>query len=375
MQRQTFKLVFIVAAVFIVLASMFFTQHLVEELSIEEAKKMEIWADATTRLIDNSSNDDISFLLKIIEANTTIPVAILNEEGEVDQFRNINAPVESKAFAKKIKNMKSNEPIVIKLDDDISLYLYFDDSRLIKYLAYFPYVQLGVIAVFLTIAFIAFASTKRAEQNKVWVGLSKETAHQLGTPISSLLAWVEIFKHKQPDASLMEEMGKDVNRLKVIAERFSNIGSKPKLQSANLKTTIENAAQYLRNRTSNKVLIETDIRTKSGVTVDLNESLFEWVIENLCKNAIDAMNGEGKITITAGDDGKKCFVDVQDTGKGMLKNKFKTVFQPGYTTKNRGWGLGLSLAKRIIEEYHEGKIYVKQSEVGKGTAFRILLNK
>ena len=382
MQRQTFKLVFIVAAVLIALSSMIFTHRLVRELSDEEKKKMEIWADATQRLIDDDFNNDISFLLKIIEANTTIPVVILNEIGSVDMSRNIdrerekkNLPIDSALLASKVEKIKRvHEPIIIQLDDDTKQYLYYDDSRLIKNLAYFPYVQLGVIAIFLTIAFIAFASTKRAEQNKVWVGLSKETAHQLGTPISSLLGWVEIFKHKQPTVSLMKEMEKDINRLEVIAERFSKIGSKPELQPVNLKATIENAVQYMRRRASNKVQISTDIQMDENTTIDLNVSLFEWVIENLCKNAIDAMDGEGKIFITVGEDGGKWFVDVQDTGKGVEKNKFKTIFQPGYTTKKRGWGLGLSLVKRIID-YHSGKIFVKQSEIGKGTSFRILLNK
>lgn len=375
---QTLKLVFILIAIAIVMASMYFTNSLVKKLSVEERRKMEIWAEATRQLVSMSEETNIEFALKIIEGNITIPVVMIDEDDNLSAHRNIKikGDDETAFFAKKIAELKAKHPpIKIVLEDNSIQYIYYDDSLLIKQLAFFPYVQLGIIAVFLAIAFLAFSSTKRAEQNQVWVGLSKETAHQLGTPISSLLAWVEIFKSKHVDETLMNEMQKDVNRLRIIAERFSKIGSKPELISVDLNQTLQNAVQYIRNRSSKKVKIETHILSGRQVMVPINVPLFEWVIENLCKNAIDAMDGEGNISISITELTANWCIDLQDTGKGIPKAKFKTVFSPGYTTKSRGWGLGLSLVKRIVEEYHSGKIFVKHSEIGIGTTFRILLNK
>jgi len=375
---QTLKLVFILIAIAIVMASMYFTNSLVKKLSVEERRKMEIWAEATRQLVSMGEETNIEFALKIIEGNITIPVVMVDEKDNLSAYRNIAVKGDDEAtfFAKKIAEFKAKHPpIPIVLEDNSVQYIYYDDSLLIKQLAFFPYVQLGIIAVFLAIAFLAFSSTKRAEQNQVWVGLSKETAHQLGTPISSLLAWVEIFKSKHVDETLMNEMQKDVNRLRIIAERFSKIGSKPELIPVDLNQTLQNAVQYIRNRSSKKVKIETHVFSGQQVMVPLNVPLFEWVIENLCKNAIDAMDGEGNINISITELTANWCIDVQDTGKGIPKSKFKTVFSPGYTTKSRGWGLGLSLVKRIVEEYHSGKIVVKHSEIGIGTTFRILLNK
>jgi K+-sensing histidine kinase KdpD len=375
---QTLKLVFILIAIAIVMASMYFTNSLVKKLSVEERRKMEIWAEATRQLVSMGEETNIEFALKIIEGNITIPVVMVDEKDNLSAYRNIAVKGDDEAtfFAKKIAEFKAKHPpIPIVLEDNSVQYIYYDDSLLIKQLAFFPYVQLGIIAVFLAIAFLAFSSTKRAEQNQVWVGLFKETAHQLGTPISSLLAWVEIFKSKHVDETLMNEMQKDVNRLRIIAERFSKIGSKPELIPVDLNQTLQNAVQYIRNRSSKKVKIETHVFSGQQVMVPLNVPLFEWVIENLCKNAIDAMDGEGNINISITELTANWCIDVQDTGKGIPKSKFKTVFSPGYTTKSRGWGLGLSLVKRIVEEYHSGKIVVKHSEIGIGTTFRILLNK
>ncbi len=370
-----FKLVFIIIGAAIVLISTLFTNNLAKSLAKEERKKIELWAEATRQFILADESTNIDFILKIIEENTTIPVIIVDKNDNKLHSRNINEPTTNidNFYIKEIARLKGkNPPIEVKLDDDLQ-YIYYDDSSLLKKLYYFPYIQLGIIFVFLLIAFLAFSSTKKEEQNRVWVGLSKETAHQLGTPISSLLAWVDILKARHEEDKLIGEMAKDVNRLRIIAERFSKIGSAPDLQIVSLNEALENAVTYINNRSSQKVDIRCHFPHDNPLFAKLNVPLFEWVIENLCKNAIDAMDGIGKIEITVSEKEKEVFIDVKDTGKGIERNKFKTIFSPGFTTKKRGWGLGLSLAKRIIEEYHGGKIFVKQSELQVGTTFRIIL--
>jgi hypothetical protein len=369
------KLVFIVIAAAIILASTYFTNRLANSLAAEEQKKVEIWAEATHQSIIADENTDITFISSIIQGNTTIPVIMTDENNNVIGSLNIEEPKTNieQFYKKKIEQFKNHRPaIMFKLDNTVQ-YLYYDDSLFLKQLYYFPYIQLGVIIIFLLVAFFAFSGTKKAEQNQVWVGLSKETAHQLGTPISSLLAWVDLLKMRHQDDNLIGEMEKDVNRLGIIAERFSKIGSKPDLQLVNLNETLQNAVQYMSNRTSQKVLIQCHFPHGEAVFIKLNVPLFEWVIENLCKNAIDAMDGSGSIDISVSAKNEEILIDVKDTGKGIEKGKFKVVFTPGFTTKKRGWGLGLSLAKRIIEEYHGGKIFVKQSEINTGTVFRIVL--
>lgn len=370
-----FKLVFIVIGAAIIIVSTLFTNRLAKSLALEEQKKIEIWAEATRQFILADENTNIDFILSIIEGNTTIPVIIVDEKDQLLHSRNVKEP-KSKVdefYRHKIADLKKQrEAIVVNLGD-AKQYIYYDDSLLLKQLYYFPYIQLGVIVIFLLISFFAFSSTKNAEQNRVWVGLSKETAHQLGTPISSLLAWVDLLKARYTDDKLIIEMSKDVNRLRIIAERFSKIGSAPDLNLVSLNETLLNAVQYMNNRSSQKVEIECHFKDENPVFVMLNVPLFEWVIENLCKNAIDAMDGIGRIDLYVNQKENDIFIDVQDTGKGIERAKFKTVFSPGFTTKKRGWGLGLSLAKRIIESYHNGKIFVKQSEIGKGTTFRIEL--
>lgn len=370
-----FKLVFIIIGAAIVLISTLFTNNLAKSLAKEERKKIELWAEATRQFILADESTNIDFILKIIEENTTIPVIIVDKNDNKLHSRNINEPTTNidNFYIKEIARLKGkNPPIEVKLDDDLQ-YIYYDDSSLLKKLYYFPYIQLGIIFVFLLIAFLAFSSTKKEEQNRVWVGLSKETAHQLGTPISSLLAWVDILKARHEEDKLIGEMAKDVNRLRIIAERFSKIGSAPDLQIVSLNEALENAVTYINNRSSQKVDIRCHFPHDNPLFAKLNVPLFEWVIENLCKNAIDAMDGIGKIEIIVSEKEKEVFIDVKDTGKGIERNKFKTIFSPGFTTKKRGWGLGLSLAKRIIEEYHGGKIFVKQSELQVGTTFRIIL--
>lgn len=371
---QRLRLVFIGTAALIVTASLFFTNKLTRQLATEEHKKMEIWAGAMRQVILAGENTDINFLSEIISGNTTIPVIMTDENDNLISSLNVNEPASktNDYYRREIERLKKkNSHIEVRIDNTLQ-HIYYDDSLLLKQLRYFPYIQLGVIFIFLLIAYLAFSGTKKAEQNQVWVGLSKETAHQLGTPISSLLAWLDLLRIRNDD-KLLTEMEKDVNRLKIIAERFSKIGSAPDLQLIKLNETITNAVQYISHRSSQKVIITCHFQTSDNDLIRMNVPLFEWVIENLCKNAIDAMNGNGKIDIFVQKKSNEYIVDVKDTGKGIEKNKFKAVFSTGYTTKPRGWGLGLSLAKRIIEEYHKGKIFVKQSEIDKGTTFRILM--
>lgn len=371
---QRLRLVFIGTAALIVTASLFFTNRLTRQLATEEHKKMEIWAGAMRQVILAGENTDINFLSEIISGNTTIPVIMTDENDNLISSLNVNEPASktNDYYRREIERLKKkNSHIEVRIDNSLQ-HIYYDDSLLLKQLRYFPYIQLGVIFIFLLIAYLAFSGTKKAEQNQVWVGLSKETAHQLGTPISSLLAWLDLLRMRNDD-KLLTEMEKDVNRLKIIAERFSKIGSAPDLQLVKLNETITNAVQYISHRSSQKVIITCHFQTSDNDLIRMNVPLFEWVIENLCKNAIDAMNGNGKIDIFVQKKSNEYIVDVKDTGKGIEKNKFKAVFSTGYTTKPRGWGLGLSLAKRIIEEYHKGKIFVKQSEIDKGTTFRILM--
>jgi len=374
---QHVKLVFIILGVGIVIASTYFSNKLASSLAEEERSKVEIWAEATRQLILADESNDLDFIISIIENNKTIPVILADANGNVLSSKNIKEPEKDVDlfYQQEINRLKNNKKLIeVKLAENNKQYIYYDDSHLLKQLYYFPYVQLGIIILFMLIAFFAFSSSKKAEQNRVWVGLSKETAHQLGTPISSLLAWVDMLKMKYSDDNKMIfEMSKDVNRLRIIAERFSKIGSVPDLDLVSLNETLQNSVQYVLNRTSDKVKIQCHFPDKNHIFIKLNVPLFEWVIENLCKNAIDAMDGTGKIYINITKTDKECFVDVRDTGKGIERSKFRTIFTPGFTTKSRGWGLGLSLAKRIIEEYHGGKIFVKSSEINTGTIFRIVL--
>jgi two-component system, sporulation sensor kinase D len=372
---QRLKLIFIVLAIGIVSVSTLFTNRLANSLALEERKKVEIWAEAIRQSNLANENTDLDLIIKIIEGNTTIPIIYTDVNNQVIFTRNLDEPKTaiSEFYRKKIANFKAKKaPIELKFDNS-KQYLYYDDSMFLKQLYYFPYVQFAVIITFILVAFFAFSGTKKAEQNQVWVGLSKETAHQLGTPISSLLAWVDLLKMRHQEDNLIGEMEKDVNRLRIIAERFSKIGSKPDLQIVSLNETLLNAVQYMTKRSSQKVTIQCHLPLEEAIFIKLNVPLFEWVIENLCKNAIDAMDGIGRIDINVTPKNDDIFIDIKDTGKGIDKRKFKVIFTPGFTTKKRGWGLGLSLAKRIIEEYHGGKIFVKQSELNAGTVFRIVL--
>ena len=375
--RQKGKLIFLLISVLLVGGVLYVSNDLVEDLSIEERKKMEIWAEATRELASDKTEMSMELILKVIQSNTSIPAIIVDDTGEINQYLNLNLPETDteKYLQEKLEQLKSKSNLIeINLGDEEKQYLYYDDSILLKRLSLYPYVQLGVMVLFVLIVYFALISTKKAEQNKVWVGLSKETAHQLGTPISSLMAWMDLLESSGVDPSLLSDMNKDVNRLSVIAERFSKIGSKPEMELIYVNEVLENATEYMRRRVSDKVLITTHLPSDAeGAMVCL--SLFEWVIENLCKNAVDTMNGEGRIDVYMTSEKQQIYIDIKDTGKGIARKNFKTVFNPGYTTKKRGWGLGLTLAKRIIEDYHAGRIYVKDSEVGKGTTFRIELKR
>ena len=372
--RQKLKIAFLAVSLLLVALFLIISNRLVEDLSTEEHNKMEIWAEATRSAASNVTNVDMNLILKILQSNTTIPIIIADDQGQVLQTHNLEIPNRhgEQFLQKKLQSLRDKEQVIeIYIDNDTSQYLYYDDSTLLKRLSYFPYIQLGVMILFLVIAYVALMSSKKAEQNKVWVGLSKETAHQLGTPLSSLMAWLDMLESQGTDPEIIDDMGKDVQRLSTIAERFSKIGSQPEREPADVKEVIDTAVDYMQHRISGKVHITVHTPEEKLEPQPLCRPLIEWVFENLCKNAIDAMDGEGNIDITLTHDESRYYIDVKDTGKGIARNRFKTIFHPGYTTKRRGWGLGLTLVKRIIEEYHNGRIYVKESEIGKGTTFRI----
>ena len=376
---------------------LYVSNRLVNDLTVQERERMEIWADATQRLVQQEADTDIDFLFSIIEQNNTIPVMMIDEDGNILEFRNFNlpdagrrkvtphdlSPRDRKDLTGRLHRAGGDGPVAriaehnehfmrIEVYEDTYQYIYYEDSDLLRRLSWYPYIQLGVMIFLAIIVFITIIYTKRAEQNRVWVGLSKETAHQLGTPISSLMAWSQLLGEYGVPSDVVTEIDKDVHRLSVIAERFSKIGSIPELELEYLNDTVERSLDYMRSRISGRVKIEMNLDpTDHGVRI--SRSLMEWVMENLTKNAVDAMGGAGTLTIATGMDKGHLYIDVTDTGKGIARKNFKNVFNPGFTTKKRGWGLGLTLVKRIIEEYHKGRIYVLRSEPGHGTTFRIEL--
>ena len=361
------KIALVVAAVIISVVSLLISNFLVKDLQKEERVRMEIWAQALRSLNTADEDTDLTLVLSVLEGNNTIPVIVLNKQGEIYDFRNIE---DSSSVSTYVKTMKSKGDTIV-VDDQLVCY---DDSLMLKRLSAWPYVQLGIVFILVVVALFALLASKKAEQNKVWVGLSKETAHQLGTPISSLMAWVELLKENYPGDELIPEMDKDVKRLELVAERFSKIGSLPELVDGSLNEVLKRVTDYMDRRTSKKVDISFNLPVDE-VIVKMNKALIEWVVENLCKNAVDAMEGDGKIELLLFEEEDRAIVEVKDNGKGIKKKDQKNVFTPGFTTKKRGWGLGLSLAKRIVEEYHKGKIFVMYSEPGVGTTFRIELSK
>ena len=372
------KIFLVIAAVVIAVVSLLVSHYLVRDLQREERAKMETWAEALQALNEADETTDLTLVLNVMQSNNTIPVIVLNPDGTVTDCRNVDVKGKDSAdyVARYGQRMyRAGDYIKIEYGDSADYQLVcYDESIMLKRLTQWPYVQLGIVMIFVVVAIFALLSSKKAEQNKVWVGLSKETAHQLGTPISSLMAWVEILKEQYPDDSLIPEMDKDVKRLERIAERFSKIGSLPEPVDASMNEVLEHVVDYMDRRTSKKVEMVRQL-PDHDVVVKMNASLFEWVIENLCKNAVDAMEGSGRIVLTLQEEPGRVVIEVADNGKGIRKKDLNNVFTPGFTTKKRGWGLGLSLAKRIVEEYHKGRIFVKQSEVGKGTTFRLELKK
>ena len=378
------KVILVIVAVLIAVISLIVSHRLIRDLEKEEQNKMEIWAEAMRTLNEADENTDLNLVLKVINENHTIPVIVMDSQGAIQSNRNIKLPnkskVDSVAYVQQLGRKLKTSGKYIRIffnesEEKEYIDVCYDDSFMLKRLSTYPYIQLGVVLIFVIVALFALLSSKKAEQNKVWVGLSKETAHQLGTPISSLMAWLAILKETYPDDTLIPEIDQDVKRLQLIADRFSKIGSAPELELYSLPKVLQNVVAYMNRRTSKKIAIESHISFEGNdQLVLMSPSLFEWVIENLCKNAVDAMGGVvGKIKISAFRESKKIVIEVSDTGKGIKKKDIKNVFRPGFTTKRRGWGLGLSLAKRIIEEYHNGKIFVKDSEKDKGTTFRIEL--
>lgn len=390
--RRYGKIAFLVAAAAVVALFLGFSDSLIRDLSAQERDRMEIWADATRQLLastdgdEASANSNVDFLLGIIERNSTIPVVLTDADGNILQYRNFPLPVagDSVAFGppsiaanevflqKRLDRLRKNtRPIAIELAPGENQYLYYEDSTLLTRISIFPWVQLLVMLAFIAVVYFAVISTKKAEQNKVWVGLSKETAHQLGTPISSLMAWMQLLGDMGVDADTIAEMNKDVTRLSTIASRFSKIGSAPRLEMQSLNELVASASAYMATRISPKITLTTTLAPVE-VPVKASAPLLEWVIENLIKNAVDAMEGEGRIDVTVMSSAAgTAAIEVSDTGKGISRKNFKNVFNPGYTTKKRGWGLGLTLAKRIVEQYHGGRIFVARSTPGMGTTFRI----
>lgn len=380
LKKRRWKLLLLSGAIVIGVASLMYTNWLTEKLSEEERKKVILWAEATQRLAsdDISLETDITLIEMIIDDNTTIPLILVNEDDEVLIDANIAYQENRREMVlqKELKKMKAHSPpIEVIISDTEKQYFYYRASYLLRNLRLFPVVQLLVIFLFIAVAYLAFSASRTAEQNQVWVGMSKETAHQLGTPISSLMAWVELLRLQYADETIISEFEKDIQRLEKITERFSKIGSKPELILTDLFKVTWSTVEYLKKRSSDKVKYIIEASPETDWLIPLNEALFSWVIENLCKNAIDALNSTGTISIALKSKENDVILDVTDTGKGLHKSQFKTIFQPGYSTKKRGWGLGLSLAKRIVENYHGGKIFIKSSELKKGTTFRIVLYK
>ena len=374
------RLLFIMVAVLIAFASVVVSHLLISDLAKEEATRMEVWAEAMRSLNAADEHTDLALVLKVINENHTIPVIVINRQGHVQTYRNVKLQGKNQADSIKdavaqAQRMRTDGHVIRIMLDNRNDYIdvCYAESLLLRRLSWFPYVQLGVILLFAGLAVFALLTLKRAEQNHVWVGLSKETAHQLGTPISSLMAWMEMMKEAYPDDKLLSEMNNDVKRLQLIADRFSKIGSQPTPEQADLIAVLQRVVAYMDSRTSRTVVIMLHASAEK-VMLNLNVSLFEWVIENLCKNAVDALEGRsGRIDIYVMQKEQTVVIDLVDTGKGIRQKDMKNVFRPGFTTRQRGWGLGLSLARRIVEEYHHGKIFVKQSEVGQGTTFRIIL--
>ena len=376
-KRALWKLMLLLLAVTIGLGSLFYTNTLIEELKEEEKEIVRHWAEATGLVAGTEDDNMLAFLVSIIEENNTVPVIWVDSDDNIKSHINFNPSrtVETGYLEEQLAKMKETTvPIEIDIGENEKDYIYYKESIILTKLIYYPYVQLMIIVTFIVIAYFAFSMSRKAEQNQVWVGMSKETAHQLGTPTSSLAGWAELLRSDFPESRISSELERDVKRLEKITDRFSKIGAKPELKDENLGFVINQGLEYLKSRSGKRIDFRIE-DTGKNIIVPLNAVLFEWVLENLCKNAIDAMNGEGTINIRISETPVKVYIDIEDSGKGVPKSVQKRIFEPGYTTKERGWGLGLSLTKRIIEMYHNGKVFVRQSDMDRGSVFRIVLNK
>ena len=376
-KKQRWKQFLFISAVLIGVGSLWYTSKLVNQIEVTERQKMELWAEAVKIMNLADFETDLAFPFSVIENNTHIPVILTDSMRNILNHKNLDStrigdPV---YLQRQLEHARiENDSLVINLGDTEKQYLYYRDSILLRKLILFPYVQLGVIILFILVSYIAFSISRKAEQNEVWTGMSKETAHQLGTPISSLMGWMELLKQSELDPATVEEIQKDARRLEKITDRFSKIGAKPALQATDLNRILADSLAYIRTRGSDSIEYRLDLPEKPIIT-PLNDTLFEWVIENLCKNAMDSIQGEGRVILHAVETGSHVIIDVEDSGKGIAKSRFKTIFKPGYTTKRRGWGLGLSLSKRIIETYHNGRIFVLSSDPGESTIIRIMLKR
>jgi two-component system, sporulation sensor kinase D len=368
--------ILVVLALSIVGVTLWYTNNLANKFKEEEKKKVALWAKATKILSNiNDVNDDIGFVFEVVNNNTTVPVIQVNEDGEIIAHRNIKNVTSDIALKEEIESMKRKyPPIEIELVDGKKEYIYYKDSKLLQNLKYFPVFMLSIIGAFMLIVYFAFSNARIAQQNKVWTGMAKETAHQIGTPLSSLMGWVAYLKENMQNQSITQEIEKDINRLSVIASRFSKIGSLPKLEYVNIIPILEGSIRYMKQRASSKILFEL-ISKKNVINTKINKDLFEWVIENIIKNSIDAINEKGKVVITVKVNDKHIFIDIADNGRGVSKSFFHAIFEPGFTSKKRGWGLGLSLVKRIIKDYHQGRIDLIKSTPYQETLFRIVLKK
>lgn len=374
-QYSAVRIVVIIVAIFFAVVSLVISDRLVSQMAEEERHKMELWAAATQSVTSNDYEESLLFASRIIESNTTIPMIQVNARGEIINYNNIDLPRTdpSRYLYQKLKEFREGYP-PIEIDYGLGKeYLYYSDSTTLKQLLLFPYVQVAVFLIILGVSVLAIVSLKRADQNFIWEGMSRETAHQLGTPISSLMAWRELLMAQAVDPMVVQEMGKDIQRLEMIADRFQKIGSSPKLEPCDLGVLIMKAVAYLQPRISKGVSISVFDEPEEAVYVLASEQLIAWVFENLIKNAVDAMQSKGAISIRYGAGEEHAFIEIQDTGKGLPRAQWEKIFRPGYTTRQRGWGLGLSLARRIVQDYHKGRIYVRHSELGVGTTFRILL--
>ncbi len=376
--KNSWKFVLLVVAVLIALGTLWYTESFLKELRKEEANRAQIWAEATKILVNAETDEQFLLALLVAEKNTTIPIIMIDQDSNIVLDRNIKLPKKNQdAFLKELVQTmaKESEPIIVELPNNTKNYIFYRDSSILTQLRIYPIVLLGVIALFIMIAYMAFSNVRRSEQNRVWTGMAKETAHQIGTPLSSLMGWIALLREQNTDETALEEMEKDIDRLQTITDRFSKIGSQPQLQLENIAEATEKTTGYMKRRSSKRIEMSYKNLLAHPIILPLNIQLYGWVIENLVKNAIDAIEGKGQINVLLSENSSNVIIEVSDTGKGISPAQTKTIFRPGFTTKSRGWGLGLSLAKRIIEDYHKGKISVAKSEIGKGTTFRITLPK